>query len=32
MVKDKKKITYDYEGKIFGQGNGITQQNKLLVP
>jgi len=20
-----KKITYDYEGKLFGQGSGITQ-------
>jgi hypothetical protein len=32
MSKDTKKITYDYEGKIFNQGNGITQQSKLLVP
>lgn len=32
MAKDTKKITFDYEGKIFGQGNGVTQQSKLLVP
>lgn len=32
MARDSKKITFDYEGKIFGRGNGITQQSKLLVP
>ena len=32
MARDTKKITFDYEGKIFGQGNGMTQQSKLLVP
>ena len=32
MARDSKKITFDYEGKIFGQGNGINQQSKLLVP
>jgi len=32
MARDTKKITFDYEGKIFGQCNGMTQQSKLLVP
>ena len=26
-----KKVTYDYEGKLFGQGTGITQPNKILA-
>lgn len=25
IIKDIKKFTYDYEGKIHGQGNGATQ-------
>lgn len=31
MVRDSKKITYDYEGKIIGQGNGVSQQSKLMI-
>ncbi len=26
-----KRITYDYEGKLFGQGNGVQQPSKLLA-
>jgi hypothetical protein len=26
-----KKVTYDYQGNLFGQGNGLTQQNKILA-
>ena len=26
-----KRITYDYEGKLFGQGNGISQPEKLTI-
>ena len=30
MIKDIKKITYDYEGKLFGQGNGVSQPEKII--
>lgn len=26
-----KKFTYDFEGKLFGQGNGVSQPEKLLL-
>lgn len=26
-----KRITYDYEGKLFGQGDGIKQPEKLML-
>jgi len=29
-MKDIKKFTYDYEGKLHGQGSGANQMEKLL--
>jgi hypothetical protein len=29
-MKDMKRVTYDYEGKLFGQGAGVSQPEKLV--